>query len=238
MAKHSLLLTALGVTAACAAGYTVVPTIYNKRIRRDMVRTIPQQNAVMLTFDDGPDPRYTPALLDLLKKEEVHATFFVVADHARENPALIRRMQKEGHTVALHALSHRCAWFCSGRYTQYEFAQSVQILASMGVTPRYYRPPWGYTNPHTLPTARRYGMRPILWSVMAEDWSARSTADVITDKLLARVKGGSIICLHDAGENSGGAPGAPARTIQALARVLPILKGRGYHFVTPQQVQL
>jgi peptidoglycan/xylan/chitin deacetylase (PgdA/CDA1 family) len=188
-----------------------------------------------LTFDDGPNPYYTPKVLDLLKDTDTKATFFVVAKNAAEQPKLIERMKKEGHGIALHSLEHRHAFLCSYRYMEKDFKKSMELLKDLQCDIRYYRPPWGVRNLFTGKFVKKYMLHMVLWDVMAGDWKAGNTPDRIARELLDKVFDGAVICLHDGGENYGGAKGAPFHTIAALKKVIPELKKAGYEFVTVEE---
>lgn len=223
--------------AAVFCGYAVIPTYYNKKINSDIIRQTEGENAVMLTFDDGPDERYTGKVLDVLKENSVKATFFIVADQMLKSPQLVERMLEEGHCIGIHSYAHRNAWLKTPWQEKRDFENSVDLLKSYNWQTPFYRPPWGHTNLFSMYYAKKHGFRVVLWSVMAQDWKKTSSKETIIKKLLARTKEHSIICLHDAGEHSGGAKGAPLRTIEALKTVIPILKQKGYRFVTPEVAQ-
>ena len=106
-------------------------------------------------------------------------------------------------------------------------------MTEYGIGQIFYRPPWGLTNLFSWYYVKKYGMKMVLWDVMAEDWEKRATAGSIHKKCMERVKDQSVICLHDGGENSGGAAGAPLKTLEALKRIIPELKEEGYRFVLP-----
>ena len=223
-----------GIVVASALGalyswYCVVPSFYHKWVSRKAIRKIPHpaDKEIVLTFDDGPDPRYTPKVLDVLKRYGVPAHFFVVAERAKENPDLVRRMLEEGHEVGLHSRAHRNAWLVAPAYVKRDFAKSAAILRELGVNCKYYRPPWGYVNQETLKQIQAAGYQLVMWNVMAQDWKRNQTSREIVRRLLERVQRGSIICLHD----GGGAPGAPERTIDALESALPVFQKIGYRFV-------
>ncbi|MFD3155700.1 polysaccharide deacetylase family protein [Haloimpatiens sp. FM7330] len=211
--------------------YAVIPTFYYKFFKKRIIRTIDKKNCIMLTFDDGPDERYTNTLLDLLKKNEVKASFFLVADKAKKNPHIVNRMIEEGHKIALHSHLHENALITGYWSVKRDFENSMKIINGNNWKVNYYRPPWGRVNIFTILFLNKNALKPILWNVMAEDWSKFSTVEIIENKLLKRVKEGSIICLHD----SNGAEKAPERTIQALKNVLPILKEQ-YKFVTLEDI--
>lgn len=180
---------------------------------------------IYLTFDDGPS-KYTGKLLDLLKKNNVKATFFIVAEFAFKNPKLIERMKKEGHIIGLHSLAHTNSMLTGPIKTYKNMVKSMNIMAELGVKPLYYRAPWGHFNLVELLMIKKYHLKIVLWNVMAEDWEANTTSELICEKIMSRVKKGDIICLHDGrGKNE-----APSRTITALETALPKLKENGFSF--------
>lgn len=216
--------------------HSIIPTYYNKLLNKDVLKNMTGKNEIALTFDDGPDKRYTEKLLDVLKENNIKAMFFVVAKDAEKEPEIIKRMLRENHVVGLHSLEHKNAWLYSYNYVKKDFIESINIMKNLGVGVNYYRPPWGHTNIFSNQFVKKYNLKMTLWDVMAEDWSKDSTVEIIVNKLMDRTKENSIICLHDAGENSGGAVGAPERTIEALKIAIPKLKASGFKFVTPERM--
>lgn len=209
-----------------ALGYSILPTCYYKCKKH--LHHPAAGKTLYLTFDDGPDPRYTPQLLDLLEQYQIPASFFVVAQSAQANPALIARMKRSGHVVGLHSLSHKNGLIQPPRSACRDFSRSVAILQQCGIPPRYFRPPWGHWNAMTAAQAYSRGIQPMMWDVMAEDWRGDTTAQEIAHKLRTRTFDGAVICLHDGrGKNN-----APARTIAALRQVLPQWLAAGYCFQT------
>ena len=223
--KKTLVLLAGGATLTFLC-YDVIPTYWMRWFRQGVFKKGPADRRIYLTFDDGPDPRYTPRLLDLLKKHQVKACFFLVAQRAHSHPELVNRMLQEGHEIGFHSLEHVNAWIKGPRATAEDFQRGLAMMENQGWHVTRYRPPWGMVNAASLRQARQRGLLLVLWNVMAEDWRGYSNSYEITEKLLSRVKGGSVICLHDA----GGDPGAPEHTLQALELAIPILQKRGYVF--------
>lgn len=208
--------------------YSIIPNIYFRFFAKNVRRNImTKDKEIAMTFDDGPDPRYTPQVLDLLKKSEVKATFFVLGEKAKEHPDLIRRMVDEGHTVGLHANKHIGAPFRTYRATKEDFFTSISILQSMDVKVQLYRPPWGLVNIASSKFIHQYDFESVLWSIHASDWSRYVDEKHIENVLTEKVKPGDIILLHD----GRGAKNAPQRTINALKNALPALKEKGYQFV-------
>ncbi|MGN1413489.1 MAG: polysaccharide deacetylase family protein [Anaerovoracaceae bacterium] len=203
-----------------------------------------QQNQPLLclTFDDGPDPVYTPQLLDLLDHWQIPAAFFVVGRQAAAHPDLLHRMEAAGHTVGLHSSTHKSAYLMAPRQTAADFRQSTDALRAAGLQPKYYRPPWGHATPASRRLAGQYGLTPVYWDVMAQDWKASITEDEILHRLLQRTgvicgdrpgaicgdRPGAIVCLHD----GRGRRQALQRMVHALGRAVEIWKAKGFRFVT------
>lgn len=185
-------------------------------------------SGLALTFDDGPDPCYTPQILDLLAAHGARATFFVVGRKVRNHPELVRRMVAEGHEVGNHTFSHLHAWLTWPHKVWTEIEEGERAIEEVtGQRPRYFRPPWGAFNLFSgLVALRRY--RVVLWSCEVRDWAPGATSSQVAEAVLAQAGAGEIVDLHD----SGGAPGAPARTVEALRLILPGLAARGLKSVT------
>lgn len=208
--------------------YSILPNYYYRNKSNKVIKHINSKNEIALTFDDGPDSKYTPLLLALLKEHEIKATFFLVADKAKTNKDIYMRIISEGHSVGLHSLKHKSAWLSLPWQTKKDFEQSVRALENLGQRVKFFRPPWGTFNLLTQYYAERNNLKTILWSIEAKDWSSSSTAEQIRDRIADNVKSGDIIVLHD----SNGADKAPERTIRALREIIPIIKSQGYTFVT------
>ncbi|MGN0712671.1 MAG: polysaccharide deacetylase family protein [Anaerovoracaceae bacterium] len=232
---------------------------YNRRPGKD-----PDKRPILcLTFDDGPDPVYTPQLLDLLDHWQIPAAFFVVGRQAAAHPDLLRRMEASGHTVGLHSHTHKSAYIMSPRQTAKDFCQSVEALRTAGLHPKYYRPPWGHATPASRRLAGQYGLTPVYWDVMAQDWKASITEDEILHRLLLRTgaaagqapsrpevrpnvgqPGGRPASDGSAAPRPGaivclhdgrGRRQAPQRMVHALGRAVEIWKAEGFRFVTLEE---
>jgi len=174
-----------------------------------------------LSFDDGPGDA-TAAILDVLARHHVRATFFMLAEEADRLPDLARQVHEAGHEIANHGLHHRPAWLTGPAATFRNIDDGASHLAVVtGERPRLYRPPWGQINAFTLPAARRSGQEVTLWSVNPMDWARRPNPHLLASRIVAGAKDGNIILLHDAGGD-----GRP-RTVAALEEALPVLASRG-----------
>lgn len=174
-----------------------------------------------LTFDDGPDPASTPAYLDLLAAHGVRATFFVVGERVVARPDLVRRMHAAGHEVAVHGWRHRYALYTSPR-----LGRCVNAVAdTIGVRPRWFRPPYGVLSASALIEARRHGLLPVLWTVWAKDWTATASPQSVQSRLEPGLRDGATVLLHDAG--MAASPTAWHATRDALDRLLDTCAQRG-----------
>lgn len=150
-----------------------------------------------LTFDDGPDPRSTPYYLDALDDLGVRATFFCVGERARRNPRLVREAAARGHEVAVHGWRHRNQLLHPGP-VHAQIRDARDLLAELsGSVPTWYRPPYGVLAGQGVLAATRLGLRPVLWSQWAKDWTANLTAEQVFRTVRPGLVGGATILLHD-----------------------------------------
>lgn len=180
---------------------------------------------VYLTFDDGPDPEWTPRVLDALEQAKVKATFFAVGQQAQRLPDLVRRVHDAGHAVGNHTFSHRHPWFMSQQSARAQVRDGANAISDvLGVAPRFYRPPHGRKRACMSDEAQRCGEQIVLWDVSAVDWGPLGVVDSI-EKRLNAVKGGDIVLMHD-GQNKHN---RPDQLLQILPLFLRKLADRGLH---------
>jgi peptidoglycan/xylan/chitin deacetylase (PgdA/CDA1 family) len=185
-----------------------------------------------LTFDDGPHAEGTPAVLEILGREQVGATFFLVGEQVLRNPGVAREIVAAGHGIGLHCHRHRNLLRLTPWQVREDIARAQEIIeGETGVSPELYRPPYGVLNAAALRLARRHGWRTLLWSQWGRDWEARATPESIAERVSDGAGEGSVLLLHDADDYS--APGSWRRTAAALPRVLDTLAARGLHATAP-----
>ena len=183
---------------------------------------------IALTFDDGPDPVWTPRIADALAARDVSATFFLVGRRAHAHPRAVRAITEAGHEIASHGWSHRNLWFCGPRRTEDEVIRTQQWLSELtGRAPRFFRPPWGMVNAALFPVLRRAELSCVFWSIQPEGRRPRAPHAQATH-VLARAHAGAIVDLHDA----DGVPGAPERLAAALPAMIDGLRDQGYTLTT------
>jgi peptidoglycan/xylan/chitin deacetylase (PgdA/CDA1 family) len=206
--------------------YWFLPYILTSCFGIGVLKRKASSSKIAFTFDDGPNPLYTPKLLDLLKMNNIKATFFVVGSKAEKYPELIARMQEEGHLVGIHNYVHKSNWVMFPWEIRNDLRKSASIIEKItGKRPMYYRPPWGLITLFDFLLMKQYKI--ILWSKMAEDWRSKGGSEKVEKRLLKNIKNGEIILLHDCGETLGADVDAPTNTINALKTVFKEISSRG-----------
>ena len=185
-----------------------------------------------LTFDDGPHPQGTPAVLEILAAAGVQATFFLVGEQVERDAALAREVAGAGHHVGVHCQRHRNLLRVGPAGVREDLTRAEDVIAqATGRAPVLYRPPYGILNSCALVLARKRGWRTLLWSHWGRDWEARATAKSIAARATEGAGPGSVLLLHDADDYS--APDSWRRTVGALPLILEALGRRGLQPVAP-----
>ncbi|MBP1970522.1 peptidoglycan/xylan/chitin deacetylase (PgdA/CDA1 family) [Virgibacillus natechei] len=192
-----------------------------------------EEDRVALTFDDGPDPRFTPEVLDVLEEYDVPATFFLVGSRVEEHPDLVNRIHEEGHAIGNHTYSHPNLPEEEegiGRL-QWEVRETEDAIADViGFQPRHFRSPYGMLNEELVEALGEMNHTVVGWNVDSLDWKQIST-EVIIDNVLSNTGPGSIILMHDAGD-SGFEDEDLSSTARALDEIISKLQADGIEFVT------
>jgi peptidoglycan-N-acetylglucosamine deacetylase len=213
-------------------GYTEGPYLWGKLVRGVIRHGDPTRSDIAITFDDGPDPSYTPRCLEILNAHRVHATFFLIGHKVKMYPDLARQILAQGHDVGSHTWSHQHHWMIGPLKAMREVRQAnAELAAATGTIPRYFRPAYGIMNIFSYWQARRQRQHCVLWSVEGKDWEGGAggrSAKTIADTISASLESGSIVLLHD----SGGADGAPDTMLIALPEIISEAKRRGLRPVT------
>ncbi|MCC6575540.1 MAG: polysaccharide deacetylase family protein [Planctomycetes bacterium] len=184
-------------------------------------------NTVALTFDDGPDERFTARVLEILRGKDVKAAFFVVGSRAQKSPALLQRIKAEGHLVGNHSFTH--AWNINfglwGRLRREIAGCNDVVESAIGQTPRFYRAPHGFKNPALGDVLDRAGMVAVGWQIRGFD-AVRGDAAAIARRVVEGAQAGGVILLHD----GGGLQGTDDRgaTLEALPVIIDGLRARGF----------
>ncbi|XID94401.1 polysaccharide deacetylase family protein [Paenibacillaceae bacterium WGS1546] len=181
-----------------------------------------------LTFDDGPDSRFTPQLLDILKKHGVKATFFVMGARVDGHPAIARRMHEEGHVLGNHTYWHPRLWVESFDRIRWEANETDKAIEKItGYSPKLFRPPYGGLDDELVTELGKMNYSVVGWSVDSYDWKQLDSA-AVQGNVLDQLHPGAIILMHSAGDWTQDLTGM----VQAVDALIPRLKEEGYEFVT------
>jgi len=225
-------LGAAGAAGIAAGGFTYASLWPSSRIFGTALTAPRRPGEIALTFDDGPNPEWTPRLLDMLAKHDVKATFFMLGKFASVQPELVRRVAAEGHVIGDHSWSHPKLSYCRAHRIEDELKQTKDALEQIVGSPvRFFRPPHGARRPAVFRIARDLRLETVLWNAMTNDWVEPST-DKIVATLSKRVDAhtrigqATNIVLHDGNHREAvgkrGPSVAAAETL--LKRYLPTHK--------------
>lgn len=181
---------------------------------------------VYLTFDDGPDPRFTPAILDLLAQHQIKASFFVLGEACVAHPELVRRITEAGHDIGIHSYSHAHPWRLAEADAREELRRCYHTLTDITGSPtKLFRPAYGRIRPATLNEVNALGLHTVLWSRSVIDWGRWGTLEGVSRRLAA-VKPRDIVLMHDARPEAN----RPEVTLSALQDFLRSEKAAGLDF--------
>ncbi|MFI9080842.1 transposase [Streptomyces sioyaensis] len=187
--------------------------------------------AVVITIDDGPDPTWTPRILQVLRDNGAHATFCMIGPHAAAHPSVVKKVLADGNRLCDHTVSHNAAMdHLSNASQKREILDAARMIekATGGAAPMYYRAPGGAYTPYSRQIAAAAGMRPLGWNVDSKDYKSLGV-DTIIRTVKSELHRGPTLLFHDGGGNR-------SQTVQALQRLLPWLKSQGYTFSFPVRV--
>jgi peptidoglycan/xylan/chitin deacetylase (PgdA/CDA1 family) len=189
------------------------------------------RKAAALTFDDGPDNEWTPRVLTVLARYKVTATFTCVGEMVQQNPAMLKRIFRAGHEIENHSWNHPNFTKISVSEAKEQIEQTNMLIQRIvGVTPRFFRPPYGAINEQVIQEVVSLGMRILYWSVDSLDWSGL-TREQVAANVLGHAAPGAIILMHCAGGRGG-----LADTVEALPQIIQTLRREGYTLVTVSEL--
>jgi peptidoglycan/xylan/chitin deacetylase (PgdA/CDA1 family) len=171
---------------------------------------------VALTFDDGPDPEWTPRVLDVLAELGIPATFFVVGARARAHPDLVEELVRRGHQLATHGDEHARHLLRTPMWVRRDLGRACDTMAALGHQATWYRPAYGQATAATLGVARAMGLRTVLWSAWGREWASTGPGEVAA-RIVRRLAPGAVVLLHDS--DRYGPPGMARRALGALPLV-------------------
>jgi peptidoglycan-N-acetylglucosamine deacetylase len=219
-ARRALVLSATGALAVAGAWCWPAPAPLLPSIAPAL--GIPcrlSSRGIAITFDDGPHPEGTPAMLDALASAGATATFYLVGEQVERWPQLAARIADAGHEIALHGQLHRLLLRRPTRALRSDLARALDVIGeATGREPSSYRPPYGVFSAGALALVRELGLAPMLWSRWGRDWGPHETPELIARRATRNLADGDVVLLHDADHYS--APGSWRRTAAALPSVL------------------
>jgi peptidoglycan-N-acetylglucosamine deacetylase len=225
----------LGVASLAVGGFEYAARWPTSQIFGRTLVAARRPGDLALTFDDGPNPAWTPRLLDILAADNVRATFFMVGRFAEAEKALARRVVEAGHLIGNHTWNHPDLSRTASSRIREELLRTSDTLAQiLGQPIRYFRPPYGARRPVVLKTARAMGMVPVLWNAMTSDWKEPS-ADLIAQRLMRKIERNrslgwaTTIVLHDGRHAELGANRGPS--VSAAGQLIARYRSN-HHFVT------
>ena len=208
-------------------GYTVAPYLWTVLRNGRKLRHGPG-GEIALTFDDGPDPRYTPMVLETLARFNIKASFFMLGVRAQRYPDLVREVAAAGHDIGSHSFNHVHAWLQPPWRVRRELMRGQESLSQiLGRPPHLFRPPWGAFNLMSMGQISRQQTRPVLWSVRANEMFGYTPTMLVQRRIARRTRPGAIVLMHD----GAGFPGRPDRALRCLPTLIPALQERGFVFV-------
>ena len=210
-----------------------MPSFQQHRETLDRWRRFPGlerlENGVALTFDDGPDPDATPAVLRALQAAEARAVFFLVGEQVEAHPELARQVAGEGHVIALHGFRHVEHDELGDEARADMERGAAAVAAATGVDPRLYRPPYGRFSEQSYAAARELGLTPVYWSAWGSDWEP-IPPERIAETAIRDLDPGAILLLHDSARYATRPSAKP--TAEALPAILAAMQERGLEPVT------
>lgn len=192
-----------------------------------------QDTAMALTFDDGPHPIYTPAILEILEEYSAKATFFAIGRHLQQHPQVAQMVVAQGHELANHTFSHPDLNRRLGPGIEQEIQRMEDLLTSMiDSRPSYFRPPYGHANLLVMQTLKAMGRPFFFWDIDLLDWSGLSV-DQMMAMLAEKAHPGGIVLMHDSSPHPDGFPRTSRqKTVELVRQILATYTAQGYQFVT------
>ncbi|HHV15092.1 MAG TPA: polysaccharide deacetylase family protein [Gelria sp.] len=225
-----LALMILGITSYTVAKHPNMDNWKKEKIVIDRVKT--DKKVVALTFDDGPEPKFTPMVLDVLKNHDARATFFIIGKKAESNPQILKRMAAEGHEIGNHSYRHPDFNKLKKDAQLEEINKTTSIIKRLsGQNPVLLRPPGGYLSYDLVEMTKKQNLTIAYWTYQqdSKDWRNGTKPSTIAGHIIKNIQPGQIIILHDGCPNGGA-------TARAVDMIITQLKEDGYTFVTMSEL--
>ena len=215
-----ILVSIAGIIAILILLHVFIPWGVKIILRRRFLQCANESSHVYLTFDDGPDPQVTPAILDLLDAHGAKASFFILGRSAENHPALVQRIKQSGHSIGDHSYAHKNAWKTGPIATAVDLLHGNLVLTSViDSLPRFHRPPFGKLNFVSLLFLLMRRPVVVSWDIDPEDYKS-SPGQSIAQYVIERMKPGSVVLLHDGRYNAAVSNRSAENTLEALRAIL------------------
>ena len=227
--KRSIPVRMIALVIAIVLAFVLCPTLYAQKQLDVYYHVATTEKVIALTFDDGPHPRFTDEILNILKEENVRATFFAIGSNVEAYPDVMRRVIAANHEIGNHTYGHPLIQTVTDFQLEEEIEKTDAILRDIGYQGNgLFRPPQGKCSNGMPALLERTNKTAILWNIDTRDWAHRPSEEIVRE-IENQVCGGDIILFHDyvSGEST---------TIPALKKLIPLLKERGYQFVTVSEL--
>lgn len=222
---------------ALMAGFVTYFEYHGIGCQNGILRRGPHENIVAITFDDGPNPIYTPQILDILKEKQVKATFFVVGLHVKKYPEIAKRIVNEGHDIGNHTYTHKEMAATTRRMVKAQIHKTAAVIERVtGVKTKLFRPPRGiYSTASKKIIVNEEGYNLILWTVSSVDWRQIKPRAILR-RISRYVRPGAILLFHDSGALVRREGASRENTVESLPMVIDYLHAKGYKMVTVSEM--
>jgi peptidoglycan/xylan/chitin deacetylase (PgdA/CDA1 family) len=240
MPSHAAIAATAATLITASAGLATYAALSaQSQIFGPMIIAPRRPKEIALTYDDGPNDLVTERLLEVLARDNVRATFFMIGSFVRQRPAIARAVAAAGHLIGNHTMTHPwLAWQSASRIRHELTNCNAALEDTLGQPIRFFRPPHGARRPYVLRVARELGLTPVNWNIIGKDWKPDATSAIILNRLEQaigrnrRAGLGSNIVLHDGSHLGIGQNRMP--TVEATARLLDLSRSTSTVFATPE----
>ncbi len=222
-----LFLLMLGVACFCVFFDQAILT------RKDTIyRVDTKHKRIAITFDDGPSPRWTPLVLDELKKVNIPAAFFMIGHHVQKYPEIARRVVAEGHTIGNHGYAHSVILYYTPEEIEEEIKYTEYVIRDItGQTTKYFRPPKAWLTKEIKEKIGSLGYKVVLWSLNSKDWVPFNHRWIV-QFVSGNIKNGDILLFHDSGNVWTREGGNRLQTVKTIPLLAKNLRAKGFEFVS------
>ena len=204
--------------------------------RGTIYRVQTDKKHVVLTFDDGPSPIWTPKILDELKKENIKAIFFMIGHHVQKYPEIAKRVVEEGHTIGNHGYAHSVMLYYTLAEIEEEINYTEHVIREItGMTTKYFRPPKAWLRQTIKDKVQSMGYETVLWSLNSKDWVSFNHKS-ITRYITKHIKNGDILLFHDSGNVASTEGGSRLQTVKTISLLARTLREKGFEFISIEEL--